>query len=205
MSMAVLTILFLVAAIAIGFFRKLNVGVLSIMAAFFMGHIMGLNDKQIITGFNGNLFFTLIGVTFLFSILNVNGTIELVAKRSVSMVGKHNWLIPIVRFLMGYILTAVGPGSIPLLAILPAFAIPVAIARGFNPLMMALIADFGAFAGRMSPITPEGLLVRELLATGGINDVARRKSQIICRVTHLGYYHDGDSLCYGYHRRISWY
>ena len=198
MSMAVLTILFLVAAIAIGFFRKLNVGVLSIMAAFFMGHIMGLNDKQIITGFNGNLFFTLIGVTFLFSILNVNGTIELVAKRSVSMVGKHNWLIPIVMFLVGYILTAVGPGSIPLLAILPAFAIPVAIARGFNPLMMA-------FAGRMSPITPEGLLVRELLATGGINDVARRKSQIICRVTHLGYYHDGDSLCYGYHRRISSY
>lgn len=175
------------------------------MAAFFMGHIMGLNDKQIITGFNGNLFFTLIGVTFLFSILNVNGTIELVAKRSVSMVGKHNWLIPIVMFLVGYILTAVGPGSIRLLAILPAFAIPVAIARGFNPLMMALIADFGAFAGRMSPITPEGLLVRELLATGGINDVARRKSQIICRVTHLGYYHDGDSLCYGYHRRISWY
>ena len=35
--------------------------------------------------------------------------------------------------------------------------------------MMALIADFGAFAGRMSPITPEGLLVRELLATGGIS------------------------------------
>ena len=45
MSMAVLTLLVLVAAIAIGCFRKLNVGVLSIMAAFFMGHIMGLNDK----------------------------------------------------------------------------------------------------------------------------------------------------------------
>lgn len=167
MSMAVLTIIFLVGAIAIGFVRRLNVGILSIMGAFIMGHIMGLSDKEIIAGFNGNLFTTLMGVTFLFSILNVNGTIDLIAKRSVAIVGKQNWLIPIVIFVLGYMLTAMGPGSIPMLAIMPAFAIPVAITRGFNPIMMALIGDFGVFAGRMSPITPEGHLVRDLLIKGG--------------------------------------
>lgn len=168
MSMAVITIICLVAAIAIGFFRQLNVGILSIMGAFIVGHMMGLSDKQIISGFNGNLFVTLMGVTFLFSILNTNGTIQLLATRSVSLVGSHNWLIPIVMFLTGYIMTGLGPGAIPLLAIMPAFAIPVALARGYNPIMMALIADFGVFSGRMSPITPESILVRELLAKGNI-------------------------------------
>lgn len=168
MSMAVITIVCLIVAIAIGFFRQLNVGILSIMGAFIVGHMMGLNDKQIISGFNGNLFVTLMGVTFLFSILNSNGTIQLLATRSVSLVGSHNWLIPIVIFLTGYIMTGLGPGAIPMLAIMPAFAIPVAIARGYNPIMMALIADFGVFGGRMSPITPESILVRELLAKGNI-------------------------------------
>lgn len=168
MSMAVITIICLIVAIAIGFFRQLNVGILSIMGAFIVGHMMGLNDKQIIGGFNGNLFVTLMGVTFLFSILNSNGTIQLLATRSVSLVGSHNWLIPIVIFLTGYIMTGLGPGAIPMLAIMPAFAIPVALARGYNPIMMALIADFGVFGGRMSPITPESILVRELLAKGNI-------------------------------------
>lgn len=168
MSYAILSIIFLAGAIAIGFFRKLNVGLIAIMGAFIFGHIIGINDKKIISGFDANLFITLMGVTFLFSILSNNGSIELLAKKTVQLLGRKNWFIPIAIFIIGYVLTAIGPGSIPLLAIMPAFAIPVAITRGYNPLMMALIADFGAFAGRMSPITPEGILVRQLMEQAGL-------------------------------------
>lgn len=168
MSLDLLSILLLAAAIIIGFLTKVNVGILSISFALVLGHIMGVTDKAIISGFGSNLFVTLVGVTFLFSILTENNTIELLAKKIVSLIGSKSWLLPIIIFLTGYGLTAIGPGSIPILAIMPVFAVPVAIARGYHPLMMALIGDFGIFAGRMSPITPESILVHELLAKDNI-------------------------------------
>lgn len=168
MSMAAVSLVLLIGAIALGFFRKVNVGLISIAVALVLGHAIGLKDSAIIKGFNSGLFFTLMGVTFLFSILSTNGTIEIMAKKIVQAAGQQNWLIPIVVYLVGLVLTTIGPGAIPMLAIMPAFAIPIAIARGYNPIMLALIADFGVFSGRMSSITPEGILVRDLLATSGI-------------------------------------
>lgn len=195
MSFAVLSILFLIGAIAVGFWRKLNVGLLSIAAAFIFGHLMGVPDNKILTGFSSNLFMSLLGVTFLFSVLTQNKTIDVVAKRIVSLVGKRSWLIPIVMFMVGYIMTGIGPGAIPMLAIMPAFAIPVAIARGYNPLMMALIADFGVFSGRMAPITPESILVHELLASSGIVEnvtmpivINQTLTGIVCAVLAFIYY-----------------
>lgn len=195
MNMAMLSIIFLAGAITLGFFRKVNVGLISIAGAFILGHILGLGDKKIVAGFNAGLFVTLMGVTFLFSILTSNGTIERVAKRMVMLAGRRNWLIPVVMFLVGYVMTAIGPGAIPMLAIMPAFAIPVAVARGFNPIMMALIADFGVFSGRMSPITPEGILVYELLGQAGIvQDVTgalifnQTITGIVCALLAYGYY-----------------
>ena len=41
------------------------------------------------------------GVTLLFSILNKNGTIELLARKIVSLAGSNKYLIPIAVFLMG--------------------------------------------------------------------------------------------------------
>lgn len=168
MGLNLISIIFLIACILIGFFRKMNVGLICIAGALIFGRIAGFSDKEIISGFNANLFITLMGVTFLFSILNVNGSIELLAKKIVNLAGNKNWIIPILVFVVGYILTAMGPGSIPILAIIPAFTIPMAIARGYNPIMLALIGEFGAFSGRMSPITPEGILVRDLLTKAGV-------------------------------------
>jgi di/tricarboxylate transporter len=168
MSMALMSLLFLVGAIALGFFRKVNVGLISIAGALLLGLMLGMKDAAIIKGFNAGLFITLMGVTFLFSILNTNGTIEIMAQKIVTQVGKRNWLIPIAVFAVGFVLTTIGPGAIPMLAIMPAFAIPIAIVRGYHPIMLALIADFGVFSGRMSNITPEGILVRNLLAQGGV-------------------------------------
>lgn len=195
MSMAVVSLLLLIGAIALGFFRKVNVGLISIAAALILGHMIGMKDNDIIKGFNSSLFITLMGVTFLFSILNTNGTIEIMAKKIVMLAGKQNWLIPIAVYLVGLVLTTIGPGAIPMLAIMPAFAIPIAIARGYNPIMLALIADFGVFSGRMSTITPEGILVRDLLAKGGITaglDLPLYCNQvitgIICAIIAFIYY-----------------
>ena len=169
MNLGLVSLLLLGVAIAIGFFRKTNVGLVSLLFALILGHVAGLNDKTILAGFNPNLFITLMGVTLLFSILNNNGTIELMAKKIVSLAGNNHFLLPIMVFMVGLIITTIGPGSIPALAIMPAFAIPIAKARGYNPLMLALIGCFGIFSGRMSNVTPEGILVYNLMGKAGVD------------------------------------
>ena len=163
MDLGIISLLLLAVAIAIGFFRKTNVGLVCLLFAFVLGKVAGIPTAEILKGFKPNLFINLMGVTLLFSILNKNGTIELLARKIVGLAGSNKYLIPIAVVIMGALLTGIGPGSIPLLAIMPAIAIPLAKARGYNPLMLAIIGCSGCFGGRMSPITPEGLLTYDLL------------------------------------------
>lgn len=169
MDLGIISLLLLAVAIVIGYFRKTNVGLVCMLFAVIIGKLAGVPNGEILKGFKPNLFINLMGVTLLFSILNKNGTIELLAHKIVGLAGKNNFLIPVAVFLMGMGLTTIGPGSIPLLAIMPAFAIPLAKAHGYNPLMLAIIGCAGCFGGRMSTITPEGILSFELLRQGGID------------------------------------
>lgn len=163
-SLAIVSLLAIFVAIVLGFARKTNVGIISISLALILGRIYGLSDSELMSGFSTNLFITMVGVTYLFGILNENGTLHRVADLIVHQARGRNWLLPIAMYLMGFVLTAVGPGSIPILAIIPVIAVPIAISAGLNPLMLAIIGQCGCFGGRMTTITPEGVLVQDLLA-----------------------------------------
>lgn len=169
-SLALVSLLAIFVAIVLGFLRKTNVGIIAIALALILGRIYGISDKEIISGFNTGLFITMVGVTYLFGILNENGTLHRVADLIVQQARSRAWLLPIAIYLMGFLLTAVGPGSIPILAIIPVIAVPIAGSAGLNPLMLAMIGQCGCFGGRMTTITPEGVLVQELLSEQGIDD-----------------------------------
>ena len=84
MNLGLVALILLAVAIAAGFFRKTNVGLVAMLFALILGRYAGIKDGEILKGFNPNLFITLMGVTLLFSILNNNGTIEIMAKKIVS-------------------------------------------------------------------------------------------------------------------------
>ena len=126
-----------------------------------------LTAKNVISGFGTSLFIQMVGVTYLFAIIHSNGTLELLAKKVVSLVPAR--AIPVVMFFLGMVLSAAGPGSIPCLAIIPVIAIPLSLSAGINPIMTSIIGDMGAMAGRMSPLTPEAAVVRSLMEEQGIN------------------------------------
>lgn len=168
MNLGLVSLILLLVAIVIGFARNCNVGILSIAFAMILGVIYKLNVSDIIAGFSSSLFIQMVGITYLFAIINGNGTLELLAKKMVGLVGKHTHLIPFVMFILGFIICAVGPGAIPSLAIVPVIAIPVAISAGVNPIMTAVIGDLGVMSGRMSPLTPESAVVRELMEEQGM-------------------------------------
>lgn len=66
--MAIFSLLLLLLAIALGFIRKMNTGLLAFAFALLLGKLAGITDKEIIKGFNYSLFIMLLGVTYLFSL-----------------------------------------------------------------------------------------------------------------------------------------
>jgi di/tricarboxylate transporter len=168
---ALLSLIFLVLAIVIGFVRKMNVGVVAIALALVVGKLIGLNDTKIIAGFSASLFLMLAGITFLFSIVQVNGTLELIAKKAVALAGKRTKLIPIVVYLVGFLIAAVGPGAVPAIPIVVMFSVPLAVILETNPIMLAAIGVIGTLAGRMTAITPEGILITSIASKQGLTHV----------------------------------
>ncbi len=168
MNLGAVSLILLLAAIVIGFWRKANVGILCIGFSMILTVIYQLNVKDVIAGFSSSLFIQMVGITYLFAIINGNGTLELLARKIVALVGKKKHLIPFVMYLLGFAICAVGPGAIPSLAIVPVIAIPVAVSAGVNPIMTAVIGDLGVMSGRMSPLTPEAAVVRELMEEQGL-------------------------------------
>lgn len=94
--MALLSLGFLLLAIMLGFIRKMNTGLLCIAFALLLGRMAGISDAEIIKGFNASLFLMLLGVTYLFSLAQINGSLDLLAQKVISLAGKRVYLIPII-------------------------------------------------------------------------------------------------------------
>lgn len=164
MELGVVSLVILVVVILLGFVLKLNVGILAITAAAILGSVSGrFTGKEIIAGFSSSLFLTLLGVTLFFGIVQENGCLEIVMKRIIGLTGKHIWAVPIMIFLVGFIVAAIGPGCVPAMAFSAAIALPLAHGSGYNPLMLLIIGNLGTYSGRFSPITPEGVLINSIL------------------------------------------
>ena len=168
MNLGLISLILLLAAIVIGFARNCNVGIICVAFAMILGVVYGIDTKEILSGFSSSLFIQMVGITYLFAVISGNGTLELLAKKMVGIVGKKKHLIPFVMYVLGFTICAVGPGAIPSLAIVPVIAIPVAVSAGVNPIMTAIIGDLGVMSGRMSPLTPESAVVRELMEEQGL-------------------------------------
>ena len=168
-SLALISLIVLVAVILIGFFRKVNVGLAAILAVTIFATFIGQKDGTTIKGFSASLFIMLLGVSFLCSIGISNGSLELMSKKFLKLSGGHAIVAPFLIYLIGAGIAAIGPGCVPALGIVAALSLPLGKSTGYNSVMLALIGEIGSFAGRFSPITPESVLIRELAEPQGIS------------------------------------
>lgn len=168
MNLGLVSLIVLLLAIVIGFARNANVGILCVGFSMILSIVYKVDIKTVIAGLSSSLFIQMVGITYLFAIIQGNGTLELLARKMVRLVGTKTHLIPFVMYILGFIVCAIGPGAIPSLAIIPVIAIPVAVSAGVNPIMTAIIGDLGVMSGRMSPLTPESAVVRELMKQQGL-------------------------------------
>jgi Na+/H+ antiporter NhaD/arsenite permease-like protein len=164
-SPEIVSILVLVVIFIIATTLPVNMGVLAFAAAVLVGSLVaGLTADDIFAVFPGDLFIVLVGVTYLFGIAQVNGTVDWLVHLAVRGVGGHLAAIPWIMFAVAAVLTAVGAASPAAVAIVAPIALGFAAQYGISPLLMGLLVVHGAQAGGFSPISIYGVIVNGLVA-----------------------------------------
>lgn len=166
--MAAISLTLLICAILFGIIRKINVGVVAIGFSIILALIAGIPLKQVYQGFPTQLFLTLLGTMFFFSLLEANGTLTTLSNFVVKLIGKRLFLLPIVVYLFAFTLSAVGPGAIPILPIAIIIAVNLAKELKLSPVLMGGLATLGSVGGTLSPLALTGIIVQGLLSEHGL-------------------------------------
>ncbi|MBO1074319.1 SLC13 family permease [Roseomonas marmotae] len=169
MSPAIASILGLVVMFIVGTALPINMGALAFALAFLVGtFFVGMSANAILAGFPGDLFVTLVGITYLFAIAQKNGTIDLLVHWAVRMVRGHIAAIPWVMFGVAAVLTSIGAVSPAAVAIIAPIALRFARHYRIDPLMMGLLVVHGAQGGGFSPISIYGGITNQIVNRAGL-------------------------------------
>ena len=165
MNLALVSVSALTLAVLISCFSRLNVGVLSIAMAWIVGVYMGkLPVAQVMAGFPSQLFLTLAGVTLLFAMAQSNGTLTRLTHHAVRLCRGNAGTIPIIFFVLGALISSMGPGNISTAALLTPIAMATASRAGIPLFLMAIMVGNGANSGALSPFAPTGIIVNGIMA-----------------------------------------
>jgi di/tricarboxylate transporter len=171
-SLAVISLSALILALALSSISSINVGFLAIVMAWLVGvYAGGMTVDQVIAGFPVSLFLTLVGLMLLFSMAQVNGTLDRVTHKAVRHTGGSPGVIPFVFFGLTSVLAAIGPGHIAACALMAPMAMAAAGRYGIPAFLMAIMIANGASSGSLSPIAPTGVVVEGITMKMGLDDV----------------------------------
>ena len=172
MPIAWISLAALLIAVTLSMFTKVNVGVVSLAFAWIVGvYLGGLPIAQVIGAFPIQLFLTLVGVTLLFGMAHVNGTLERLAARAVALCYGNAGIIPVMFFLVALGLSSIGPGNIATTALLAPMAMAIGHRADVPPFLMILMVGNGAQAGALSPFAPTGAIVNGVMERIGLDGV----------------------------------
>ncbi|MGH9174364.1 MAG: SLC13 family permease, partial [Vicinamibacterales bacterium] len=172
MPIAWISLAALLIAVTLSMVTKVNVGVVSLALAWIVGvYVGGLPLNTVVGAFPIQLFLTLTGVTLLFGMAHVNGTLERLAARAVRLCYGNAGIIPVMFFLVALVLSTIGPGNIATTALLAPMAMAIGHQAGVPPFLMIIMVGNGAQAGALSPFAPTGVIVNGVMARIGLAGV----------------------------------
>jgi di/tricarboxylate transporter len=154
----------LVVLFVVGTALPVNMGALAFVMAFIVGGLyVDMSAANVLAGFPGDLFVTLVGITYLFAIAQNNGTIDWLVRQSVRCVRGHTAAIPWVMFFVTALLTSVGAVSPGAVAIVAPIALRFSQQYRIHPLLMGLMVIHGAQGGGFSPMSIYGGITNQVV------------------------------------------
>jgi di/tricarboxylate transporter len=164
-SVAVLLALFVIATL-----RPINLGALALVATFGVGVLAAGQDlKTLLSGFPTDVLVLLVGVTYLFGIATVNGTIERIVDWAAGLLRGNPVAIPWAVFVLAAIPTTIGAAGPAGIAMLAPIAMRMAQKYGVNPRLVAVMLVQGSNAGNLSPLNVLGVIVGGTAARNGLD------------------------------------
>ena len=165
----------LLGAIVLSLTSRVNVGIVAIALAWLAGTLGAhLGTEAILGGFPGSLFVTLLGVTLLFAVAESNGTLATLAQRVVWLARGDARVLPWLLFAAAALLSSMGPGAVPTVALLAPLAMAAGMRAGVSPFLTALMVCNGANAGNLSPVSAVGVVANGILVKAQLGGHAVR-------------------------------
>jgi di/tricarboxylate transporter len=144
--------------------ENLHVGLLGIAFGIIVGAIfMGMKGSDVVKGFPLSLFMILVGVTFMFSMAQVNGTLAKITTHSIRLCGGNMMLLPFIIYLLTLFITTIGPGNIAGVALLAPITMAIAGQVGMSAFCMTLIVVGASNSAAFSPFAPTGIISHGLV------------------------------------------
>lgn len=170
--MDAVSLIVLIAVIAVAFIFKVNTGLAAIMASLVLVYATGMPEKFIMNAFDSKMFLMLFGVMYLFCIAQENKTLDVLAKKVLALCKGNAKIFPVIVFLLAAVLSAIGPGLISVTALMAAIIVALAKQTGCSPISLLPFGTLGSFAGGLSPITPSGIVAITKANEAGIEGLA---------------------------------
>lgn len=155
-SIVVLLLLFAATALP-GF----NLGLGAFAAAFLIGLATGIPSEEITGFFPADFFILIVGVTALFAVAKINGTLDWLLDGLLRLVRGKVLLVALVPFIAGALLTAFGTLPAAATAIVAPIALGLSARYRLPALMMAVLGIMGILSGLLSPLAVYGVTARQ--------------------------------------------
>lgn len=166
--MAAISLIALLICIVLAFVKKINAGILAIPLAFIVGvYLVGMKDKEVISGFPTSLVFTLLGIMFLFGIATSNGTLDKIALYISDLAGSRVKLIPFLFWGFSAAVSCCVGGIIGGSLICP-IAMKVGKRENIPDYITANAVIFGVQGGAMTKIAANGVIALGLMEQIGM-------------------------------------
>lgn len=170
MSIHLIGVLTLILIFVIGTLRPVSIGVLALIATILIGTLVaGESFDESLAGFPPDLFVLLVGVTYLFGLAAVNGTIGWTIDRAVGLLGDRAAVVPWVIFAFSAVPTtagALGPVGVAMLAPL---CLRLGERYGIDRRMSALMVMHGSCFGNFSPLNGLTIILRQSAEKSGLD------------------------------------
>jgi len=160
MTMAYVSIIVLVILFAATLLPAFDLGLAAFAAAFLVGLAAGVPAAEVTGFFPADFFVLIVGVTALFAVAHVNGTLDWLLDLLLRLVRGRLVLVALVPFVVGAVLTAVGTLPAAATAIVAPIALGLAARHRISPFVAAVLGVTGIVSGLLSPLAVYGITAR---------------------------------------------
>ncbi|MCD8082238.1 MAG: hypothetical protein LUE86_01620 [Clostridiales bacterium] len=199
--MAYVSLLALVVVVILAVKKGMNPGISGLCAAFILGFFV-MNDngvpissiagacKVTMSAFPTTMFLRIMFSAMLFSILSLNGTLQILTDKILALAKGNQKLFPIIIFFLNMLLSFVGVNTFTQLVMVTPICVSIAHRCKQHPILLLMSTATGARAGYTSQLNVLGITMRALSAENGIalNGSEQIRMTIISLVTFAVFY-----------------